>query len=108
VPGGATTPPATGTTAVAFNVTYSGTVSGQDVYVLSSTAQLGAWNTANAIKLSGAAYPVWKGTINLTSGTVVSFKYIRKDAASNVLYEVGADRTFTPIGTNQTRNDTWQ
>lgn len=107
--GGTTTPPPTGgTTAVAFNVTYSGTVSGQDVYVLGSTAQLGAWNTANAIKLSGAAYPVWKGTINLTSGTAVSFKYIRKDAAGNVLYEGGADRTFTPSGTSQTRNDTWQ
>ncbi|WP_317196104.1 alpha-amylase domain-containing protein [Hymenobacter siberiensis] len=106
---GTTTPPPTGgTTAVAFNVTYSGTVSGQDVYVLGSTAQLGAWNTANAIKLSGAAYPVWKGTINLTSGTSVSFKYIRKDAAGNVLYEGGANRTFTPSGTSQTRNDTWQ
>ena len=40
-------------------------------------------NTANAIKLSGAAYPVWKGTINLTSGTAVQYKYIRKDAAGN-------------------------
>ncbi|MCI1187409.1 alpha-amylase [Hymenobacter sp. DH14] len=106
--GGTTTPPPTGTTAVAFNVTYSGTVSGQDVYVLGSTAQLGAWNTANAIKLSGAAYPVWKGTINLTSGTSVQFKYIRKDAAGNVLYEGGSNRVFTPTGTSMTRNDTWQ
>ena len=116
VPGGGTTttptptptPTPTGTTAVAFNVTYSSTVSGQDVYVCGSTAQLGAWNTANAIKLSGAAYPVWKGTINLTSGTSVSFKYIRKDAAGNVLWEGGANRVFTPSGTTVTRNDTWQ
>ena len=96
------------TTAVAFNVNYSGTVSGQDVYVVGSTAQLGAWNTANAIKLSGAAFPVWNGTINLTSGTSVDFKYIRKDAAGNVLYEGGSNRTFTPTGTSLTRNDTWQ
>jgi alpha-amylase len=109
VPGGTvTTPPSTTTTAVSFNVTYSGTVSGQDVYVLGSTAQLGAWNTANAIKLSGAAYPVWKGTINLTSGTSVQYKYIRKDAAGNVLYEGGTNRTFTPTGTSQTRTETWQ
>jgi alpha-amylase len=109
VPGGTvTTPPSTTTTAVSFNVTYSGTVSGQDVYVLGSTAQLGAWNTANAIKLSGAAYPVWKGTLNLTSGTSVQYKYIRKDAAGNVLYEGGANRTFTPTGTSQTRTETWQ
>ena len=97
-----------GTTAVSFNVTYSGTVSGQDVYVLGSTAQLGAWNTANAIKLSGVAFPQWSGTINLTSGTSVDFKYIRKDAAGNVLYEGGSNRTFVPTGTSQTRNDTWQ
>ena len=108
VPGGTTTPPTTGTTAVSFNVTYSNTVTGQDVYVVGSTAQLGAWNTANAIKLSGAAYPVWKGTVNLTSGTSVDYKYIRKDAAGNVLWEGGANRTFTPSGTSQTRTDTWQ
>ncbi|MBJ6109266.1 DUF1939 domain-containing protein [Hymenobacter sp. BT523] len=108
VPGGTTTPPATGTTAVQFNVTYSNTVTGQDVYVLGNSAQLGAWNTANAIKLSGAAYPKWSGTINLTSGTSVQFKYIRKDAAGNVLYEGGSNRVFTPTGTSQVRNDTWQ
>jgi alpha-amylase len=109
VPGGTvTTPPSTTTTAVSFNVTYSNTVSGQDVYVLGSTAQLGAWNAANAVKLSGASFPVWKGTINLTSGTSVQYKYIRKDAAGNVLYEGGANRTFTPTGTSQTRTETWQ
>ncbi|WP_262922008.1 alpha-amylase [Hymenobacter cellulosivorans] len=106
--GTTTPPPTTGTTAVSFNVTYSGTTTGQDVYVLGSTAQLGAWNTANAIKLSGATYPVWKGTINLTSGTSVQYKYIRKDAAGNVLYEGGTNRSFTPSGTTQTRTETWQ
>ncbi len=109
VPTGGTPPPPTGgTTAVTFNVTYSNTVSGQDVYVVGSTAQLGAWNTANAIKLSGAAWPKWSGTVNLTSGTSVDFKYIRKDAAGAVLWEGGANRTFTPSGTSQTRTDTWQ
>ncbi|GAB3291638.1 alpha-amylase [Hymenobacter tenuis] len=106
--GGTTPPPTTGTTAVTFNVTYSNTVSGQDVYVVGSTAQLGSWNTANAIKLSGAAYPKWSGTVNLTSGVSVQYKYIRKDGAGNVLYEGGSNRTFTPSGTTQTRTDTWQ
>ncbi|WP_317197846.1 alpha-amylase [Hymenobacter pini] len=106
--GGTTPPPTSGTTAVSFNVTYSNTVSGQDVYVVGSTAQLGSWNTASAIKLSGASYPVWKGTVNLTSGTSVQYKYIRKDAAGNVLWEGGTNRTFTPSGTSLTRTDTWQ
>ena len=109
VPTGGTTPPPTGgTTAVTFNVTYSNTVSGQDVYVVGSTAQLGSWNVASAIKLSGAAWPKWTGTVNLTSGTAVQYKYIRKDGAGNVLWEGGANRAFTPSGTSQTRTDTWQ
>ena len=79
---------------MAFNVTSS------------NTAHLRAWNTANAIKLSGAAYFVWKGTINLTSGTSVQFQHIRKDAAGSVLYEGGLNRTCTPSGTTQARTDT--
>ncbi|RTQ52353.1 alpha-amylase [Hymenobacter gummosus] len=106
--GGTTPPPTSGTTAVTFQVNYSNTVSGQDVYVIGSTAQLGSWNTANAIKLSGAAWPTWRGTVNLTSGTAVQYKYIRKDAAGNVLWEGGSNRTFTPSGTALTRTDTWQ
>ena len=96
--GGTTTPPPTGgtTTAVTFNVTYSNTVSGQDVYVVGSTAQLGSWNTASAIKLSGAAWPKWTGTVTLTSGTAVQYKYIRKDAAGNVLWEGGATAPSPP------------
>jgi alpha-amylase len=97
------------TTAVNFKVTYSGTSPGQEVYVVGSTAQLGAWNTANAIKLSGTAFPVWSKIHNLTSGTAVQYKYIRKNAdGSNVLWEGGSNRTFTPTGASQTRNDTWQ
>jgi alpha-amylase len=96
-------------TAVTFNVNYSGTTVGQEVYVVGSTAQLGAWNTTNAIKLSGTAFPTWTKLVNLTSGTAVQYKYIRKDAnGANVLYEGGANRTFTPTGASQTRNDTWQ
>ncbi|MCR5886488.1 hypothetical protein LRS06_01605 [Hymenobacter sp. J193] len=76
--------------------------------MIGSTAQLGSWNTANAIKLSGAAWPKWGGTVNLTSGTSVQYKYIRKDAAGNVLWEGGSNRTFTPSGTSLTRTDTWQ
>jgi alpha-amylase len=99
----------TTSTAVNFKVTYSGTVVGQDVYVVGNTAQLGSWNTANAIKLSGTAFPVWSKIVNLTSGTAVQYKYIRKDAnGGNVLWEGGANRTFTPTGASQTRNDTWQ
>jgi len=98
------------TTAVTFKVSYSGTVTGQDVYIVGSTAQLGSWNTANAIKLSGAAYPLWSVTINLTSGTAVQYKYFRRTGtdASTVLWETtSANKNLTPTGASQTITDTW-
>jgi alpha-amylase len=96
-------------TAINFKVTYSGTVTGQDVYVVGSTAQLGSWNAANAIKLSGTTFPIWSVVTNLTSGTAVQYKYIRKDAnGANVLWEGGVNRSLTPSGASQTTNDTWQ
>ena len=48
------------------------------------------------------------GSITLTSGTAVRYKYIRKDGAGNVLYEGGVNRSFTPTGTSLTRTETWQ
>ncbi len=98
------------TTAVSFNVSYSGTTTGQDVYIVGSTAQLGSWNTANAIKLSGATYPVWKVTLNLTTGTYVEYKYFRRtgtDASTIVWETTAANKTYTPTGATATRNDTW-
>lgn len=106
VPGGSTPPP-TNTTAVTFNISYSNTAPGQDVYIVGSTAQLGSWNTANAIKMSTNPWPNWTKTINLSSGQSVEYKYIRKDQAGNVLWQPGANRVFTPSGSSMTRNDTW-
>jgi alpha-amylase len=102
--GGGTT---TGTTAVKFTINYSNTVSGQDLYIVGNTAQLGSWNTANAIKMSGAAYPNWTVTVNLTSGTNVLYKYFRKDASGNILWEGDPNNSLTPSGTSQSVTDTW-
>jgi len=102
--GGGTT---TGTTAVKFTINYSNTVSGQDLYLVGSTAQLGSWNTANAIKMSGAAYPNWTVTVNLTTGTNVQYKYFRKDASGNILWEGDPNNSLTPSGSSQSVTDTW-
>lgn len=102
--GGGTT---TGTTAVKFTINYSNTVSGQNLYIVGNTAQLGSWNTANAIQLSGAAYPNWTVTVNLTSGTNVLYKYFRKDASGNILWEGDPNNSLTPSGTSQSVTDTW-
>jgi alpha-amylase len=101
------TPPTTSTTAVTFNISYSNTVIGQDLYIIGSSTQLGNWNTANAIKLTGSPWPNWTKTINLTTGQSIDYKYLRKDQAGNILWESGANKTIIPTGTTQTKNDIW-
>ncbi|BBH71570.1 hypothetical protein ACTI_82550 [Actinoplanes sp. OR16] len=81
----------TGTVAATFDV-YATTTTGTDVYVVGSTAALGSWNTANAIKLSAAAYPIWTSTIQLPSGSSFEYKYIKKNAAGTVTWESTANR----------------
>ncbi|WP_223649992.1 alpha-amylase [Hymenobacter psoromatis] len=97
----------TSTTAVKFTINYSNTVSGQNLYIVGSTAQLGSWNTANAIQLSGAAYPNWTVTVPLTSGTNVLYKYFRKDGSGNILWENDPNNSLTPSGSTQSVTDTW-
>ncbi|MCO4293807.1 alpha-amylase [Solitalea sp. MAHUQ-68] len=94
-------------TAVTFNITFSNTVSGQDLYIVGSIPALGSWNTANAVKMTCPAWPAWTQTISLPTGQYIEYKYIRKDASGNVLWEPGSNKNITPAGSSQTRNDTW-
>ncbi|MFD3936382.1 carbohydrate-binding module family 20 domain-containing protein [Streptomyces sp. NPDC058611] len=105
--GGSTPPPATATGAsFAVNAT---TVPGQSVYVTGDRAELGNWNTGSALRLDPAAYPVWKLDVPLPPGTVLAYKYVRKDAAGNVTWESGANRTATVPATGKVAlTDTWR
>ena len=59
------------------------TVTGQDVYVVGSLNELGAWDTAKAVKLSPVNYPSWSDSIgNLPSNTQVQWKCIKKQGTS--------------------------
>ncbi|MET8507281.1 carbohydrate-binding module family 20 domain-containing protein [Streptomyces sp. NPDC004787] len=104
--GGTTQPPAT--TGASFNVNAT-TVVGQNVYVTGNRAELGNWSPAAALKLDPAAYPVWKLTVALPAGTSFEYKYLRKDAAGNVTWETGANRTATvPASGQVVLNDTFR
>ncbi|MFG3505775.1 carbohydrate-binding module family 20 domain-containing protein [Streptomyces sp. NPDC047821] len=105
---GSTTPPPATTTGASFAVNAT-TVPGQNIYVTGNQPALGNWNPAGALKLDPAAYPVWKLDVNLPAGTSFQYKYLRKDAAGNVTWESGADRTATvPASGKVTLNDTWR
>ncbi|MEW5351164.1 carbohydrate-binding module family 20 domain-containing protein [Streptomyces sp. 16-176A] len=95
-------------TGASFNVNAT-TQWGENIYVTGNNAALGNWNTASALKLDPAGYPVWKLTVSLPAGTSFAYKYLRKDASGNVTWESGANRTAT-VGSGGlvTLNDTWR
>ncbi|THA51137.1 carbohydrate-binding module family 20 domain-containing protein [Streptomyces sp. A1136] len=85
------------------------TVPGQNVFVTGDQASLGTWDTARALKLDPAAYPVWKLDVTLPAGTAFAYKYLRKDAAGNVTWESGSNRTATvPADGKVTLTDAWR
>ncbi|MFD8954293.1 carbohydrate-binding module family 20 domain-containing protein [Streptomyces xanthophaeus] len=106
--GGGTTPPPAATSGASFAVTAT-TSPGQDIYVTGDRAELGGWNTAAALKLDPASYPVWKLDTALPAGTSFAYKYVRKDASGSVTWESGANRTATvPANGKVTLTDTWR
>ncbi|TLQ46416.1 carbohydrate-binding module family 20 domain-containing protein [Streptomyces marianii] len=85
------------------------TVPGQNIYVTGNQTALGNWNTGSALKLDPAAYPVWKLDAGLPAGTSFEYKYLRKDAAGNVTWETGANRTATVPPTGRVSlDDSWR
>ncbi|WP_406860553.1 carbohydrate-binding module family 20 domain-containing protein [Streptomyces sp. HUAS MG47] len=104
--GGTGQPPAS--SGASFNVTAT-TVTGQNIHVTGNRAELGSWSPSAAPKLDPAAYPVWKLDVALPAGTTFEYKYIRKDAAGNVTWESGANRTATvPASGQVVLNDTFR
>ncbi|MFE9253786.1 carbohydrate-binding module family 20 domain-containing protein [Streptomyces sp. NPDC006879] len=98
--------PAVAGASFAVNAT---TVFGQNIYVTGDQSALGNWSPLGALKLDPASYPVWKLDVTLPAGTTFAYKYIRKDAAGNVTWESGANRSATvPASGTITLNDTWR
>lgn len=79
------------------NVTFSchngTTYMGQDVYAVGSSAELGSWNSANAVKLTASSYPTWTGNVSLTGSHNLEWKCIKKDGA-NVQWQAGANNSY--------------
>jgi alpha-amylase len=113
----------TGSTAGTLNDTWHGATSivsttfnanvttwyGQNVYVVGSIPALGRWNTANAVALSSASYPVWSAAISLPPNTTFEYKYIKKDPDGTIEWESGANRTAaTGSAATLTLNDSWK
>ncbi|WP_449065938.1 carbohydrate-binding module family 20 domain-containing protein [Planomonospora algeriensis] len=98
---------ATGATTVGFTAE-AATHLGQNVFIVGSTPELGAWNPARAVPLSSADYPRWRVAVALPGDTTVRYKYIKKSPSGAVIWESTPDRTFTtPAAGTATRADVW-
>jgi alpha-amylase len=86
---------------VAFTVRNATTVMGQNVYLVGNIPGLGNWNVSQAFGPGSTAnYPHWGFTVNLPVGTTFEYKAIKRDAANNVVWESGANRTYTVSASN--------
>ncbi|MFJ8750603.1 carbohydrate-binding module family 20 domain-containing protein [Streptomyces sp. NPDC102441] len=92
--------PGAGQSGASFGVNAT-TQPGQNIYVTGNQAALGNWDPGSALKLDPATYPVWKLDVSLPAGTSFEYKYLRKDAGSNVTWESGANRTATVPSTGK-------
>jgi alpha-amylase len=99
------------TTCSTVAVTFAATVTttyGQNVSVLGNQSALSNWDTTGGVALSSAAYPVWKGTVNLPANTAVEYKYVKKEGTTTT-WESGDNRTFsTGSACTLTLTDTWK
>jgi alpha-amylase len=82
---------------------------GQNVYVVGDISELGGWNTADAVPLSPASYPVWSATVSIPQSESFQYKYVVIDGSGNVTWESGTNRTASSgTGATLTLNDSWK
>ncbi|MEV5508078.1 glycoside hydrolase family 15 protein [Streptomyces orinoci] len=82
---------------------------GQNVYVVGSVPELGAWDPARAVPLSPAAYPRWSATVALPASATVEYKYLKKNPDGSVSWESDPNRRLdTGVSGPLTVTDTWR
>lgn len=90
-----------GSVDIQFQCDKGDTFSGQSVYATGSTAELGSWNRANAVRLSSATYPSWRKVIPIEINQKVAWRYLKRlesDPDKTVVYEPDPDNTFSSSG----------
>jgi hypothetical protein len=93
---------------VTFQVDNAVTSWGQNVFVVGDAPELGSWDSAHAVPLSPTAYPTWTGTLGLSKGKTVQFKFLKKDGAGNVTWENGANRSLDIGQSDTSYAGSWQ
>ncbi|TVY86551.1 Glucoamylase P [Lachnellula willkommii] len=98
---------------VVFNVNAS-TYFGENLYVIGSAADVGAWDVENALPMGAGGYtserPLWSVSTYLDAGETVSYKYVRQENCNQAwLYETRNRTLAVPAcgGDAITQEDAW-
>lgn len=96
---------------VIFHVNAS-TNYGENIHIVGSIPELGNWDTDKCTEaMMCPDYPEWFLHVSVPAGTTFEFKFIKKDAAGDVIWESSPNRVFTssasPTGTVDTPVYTW-
>lgn len=97
---------------IVFHVTAE-TQFGENIYVVGNVPELGSWNPDNCTEaLLNPNYPEWFLPVSVPMGTTIEFKFIKKDANGNVVWESGENHTITsssdPCGVVDTPVYNWR
>ncbi|KAG8160129.1 hypothetical protein KVR01_009665 [Diaporthe batatas] len=91
------------------------TTFGETIKIVGDNAALGNWDTSKAVALSASQYtssnPLWSVTIELASGAVVAYKFIRVSSSGTVSWEADPNHTLTvaaSCATSTTVSSSWQ
>lgn len=84
---------------VTFTVNGYVTVSGEDIYVVGSTAETGTWNVNQAVKLTWIDSDTWSGTVyfNNNRSATTQYKFIVRNGGSTT-WESGSNRSCNVPG----------
>lgn len=98
---------------VRFKVNNAYTRPGENIYLVGNVPELGNWVPANAIgpmyNKVVSQYPVWYFDVSVPKGTNIEFKFIKKDATGQIIWENGNNHTYlTPTNTTGTAEVNWQ
>lgn len=86
---------------VRFKVNNATTAYGENVYLVGSAAELGAWDVTKAIgpmfnaTASIATYPTWFYDISVPANTRLEYKFVKINANGVVVWESGSNHVYT-------------
>lgn len=100
--------------AVTFNEIVT-TAFGDTIKIVGNVPALGNWDVGSAVALSASDYTssshLWHGTISLTAGIVIQYKFINVASGGSVTWESDPNHTYTvPVTCTSTAavSNSWQ